>query len=277
MIKSVGITIPCVAGPYTNISAKLTLTKGSIEKTDGAALVDWPLRPLPGPASISSSSANNDSGVFELNFRDERYLPFEGAGAISEWLLELPANLRSFNYDTISDVLLHISYTAQEGNRVLAEEDLIDLVKGYAANNVFYRLVSLRYDFPDILHKLFSQNNQVANFELTPAHFPYLLSSKKLTIVAGCKVYVKPKPERVALVSSSAQVKINGVPVFWSDPDNIPPAAVDASKVDRIKGGAVALALTDSPVGLWTIDAGNGGIEKDSTEDVLILFKYKTS
>jgi Tc toxin complex TcA C-terminal TcB-binding domain len=33
--------------------------------------------------SIATSSAQNDSGMFELNFRDERYLPFEGAGAIS--------------------------------------------------------------------------------------------------------------------------------------------------------------------------------------------------
>jgi len=28
-------------------------------------------------------------GMPKLNFRDERYLPFEGAGAISTWQLEL--------------------------------------------------------------------------------------------------------------------------------------------------------------------------------------------
>ena len=33
--------------------------------------------------SIVTSHGQNDSGLFELNFRDERYLPFEGAGAIS--------------------------------------------------------------------------------------------------------------------------------------------------------------------------------------------------
>ena len=43
--------------------------------------------------AIAASSAQNDSGVFELNFRDERYLPFEGAGAISEWSLELFTDL----------------------------------------------------------------------------------------------------------------------------------------------------------------------------------------
>lgn len=275
-IKWVRLTIPCVAGPYTNISAKLTLKKGSIEKTDGAALVD--LLPLPDPASISSSSANNDAGVFDLNFRDERYLPFEGAGAISEWLLELPASIRSFNYDTISDVLLHISYTAEEGDRQAAETALATLVEAYAADPGFYRLISLRYDFPDTMHKLFSQDNQVANFELTPAHFPYLLSSKDLTIVPGCKVYVKPKSKSAAFVTGSVKVAINNIskPVVWTDPaNNIPTVAADAAKVDRIKGGAVA--LTGNPVGIWTIDAGDGGLDKDSTEDVLILVKYKTA
>ena len=80
--------------------------------------------------AIAASTAQNDSGVFELNFRDERYLPFEGAGAISEWSLELfndppannpdPANpdfgrpLRQFDYSTITDVVLHVKYTARE-------------------------------------------------------------------------------------------------------------------------------------------------------------------
>lgn len=269
-IKSVRITIPCVAGPYTNIGAKLTLQKHSIEMVDGDGIGTPQVAQA---ASISSSTANNDSGVFELNFRDERYLPFEGAGAISEWKLELPANLRSFNYDTISDVLLHISYTAQEGNRVLAEKDLIHLVKGFAANNVFYRLVSLRYDFPDTLHKLFSQNNQTASFELTPAHFPYLLSSNSLTIV-GCNVYLKPKPNKAAVVPTAGQVMINSVAVVWSGSDDIPTVTADPAKVDRIKGGAVTLSA--SPVRIWTINAGAGGIDKDTTEDVLILFKYKT-
>jgi hypothetical protein len=270
-IKSVRISIPCVAGPYTNISAKLTLTKGSVEREDGSALVELPLT---GPASISSSTANSDAGMFELNFRDERYLPFEGAGAISEWLLELPASVRSFNYDTISDVLLHINYTAQEGDRQAGENGLATLVTTYAASPGFSRLVSLRHDFPDALHKLFSQDNQVASFELMPAHFPYLLSSKSLTLLPGCKVYVKPKSKRTASVPGSAQVTINGVAVTWSGSDDIPADAADTAKVDWIKGGTVE--LTGSPVKTWTIDAGDGGIEKDSTEDVLILFNYKT-
>ena len=59
-------------------------------------------------ASIAVSTGQNDSGTFELNFRDERYIPFEGAGAISKWRLELPSDFRQFDYDTISDAILHL-------------------------------------------------------------------------------------------------------------------------------------------------------------------------
>ena len=35
---------------------------------------------------------------------DERFLPFEGAGVISKWRLELPGQYPQFDYSTISDV-----------------------------------------------------------------------------------------------------------------------------------------------------------------------------
>lgn len=37
---------------------------------------------------------------------DERYLPFEGAGAISSWQFELPAVYRQFDYSTLDDLAL---------------------------------------------------------------------------------------------------------------------------------------------------------------------------
>jgi len=50
--------------------------------------------------AIATSNAQNDSGVFELSFRDERYVPFEVAGlAHSEWSLELFSDLPSNNPD----------------------------------------------------------------------------------------------------------------------------------------------------------------------------------
>lgn len=270
IIKSVRITIPCVAGQYTNISARLTLRKGSIEPEDKAPVEELLVAKN---TSISASSANNDGGVFDLNFRDERYLPFEGAGVISEWLLELPAHIRAFNYDTISDVLLHISYSAYEGNREDAENALSSLVTTYAATDGFYRLISLRYEFPEALYKLFSQAAQTTSFDLTTAHFPFLLSTKTLSMFTNTtRVYVKPKKDTAASVPGT--VKINGNnTVDWSDNTNNIPAG--AAVADQLKCGIVN--LNGSPVKTWTINAGNNGIDKDNTEDILILIKYKAT
>jgi Tc toxin complex TcA C-terminal TcB-binding domain len=66
-------------------------------------------------ASIAVSTGQNDSGVFELNFRDERYIPFEGAGVISKWRIELPDTFHEFDYDSITDVVMHLRYTALDG------------------------------------------------------------------------------------------------------------------------------------------------------------------
>ncbi|MCK4517598.1 hypothetical protein KAT92_02395, partial [Candidatus Babeliales bacterium] len=122
-IKSVSLTIPCVTGPYTNVSCKLTLLSNRIRKKTTTASGGYAYIGIEdtrfthnvlGIQSIATSGAQNDSGMFELNFRDERYLPFEGAGVISSWRLELPEGFRQFDYDTISDVIIHINYTARE-------------------------------------------------------------------------------------------------------------------------------------------------------------------
>src|SRR5262249_42566749 len=93
-IKSVSLTIPCVIGPYTSVNCTLTLlsNKARIKRVVGdsyAEKVDEDdnrfVTNFAAIQSIVTSHAQNDGGLFELNFRDERYLPLEGAGAISRW------------------------------------------------------------------------------------------------------------------------------------------------------------------------------------------------
>lgn len=60
---------------------------------DGSPADDLRFRDLRVPVqAIATSGAQSDAGLFELNFRDDRYLPFEGAGAISRWRIELVGN-----------------------------------------------------------------------------------------------------------------------------------------------------------------------------------------
>src|SRR5258708_19837042 len=130
-IKSVAMSIPCVTGPYSGVNSRLSLLKSTIRKSpvlfqqsyvrstdeDDPRFDDY-FGSLP---SVVTSSGQNDSGMFEANLHDERYLYFEYAGAISNWFIELPDTFKPFDYSTISDVILHIRYTAREGGRPLRE------------------------------------------------------------------------------------------------------------------------------------------------------------
>ena len=153
-IKSVSISIPAVTGPYTGISGTLTLLKSQLrEKSMVAggnymAEDNYLINHLP-VESIAISSGQNDSGLFELNFRDERYLPFEGAGAISEWRLVLPEKYRAFNYDTISDVVIHIHYTARDGGSSLANaaNTALEKIIADSEESGLVQLFSLKRDF----------------------------------------------------------------------------------------------------------------------------------
>lgn len=158
-IKSVAVSLPCVTGPYTNVNCTLSLEKSSIRiNTDVAngyarkGPDDPRFNDYYGTLqTIVTSSSQSDSGLFETNLKDERYLPFEGAGvAGSQWQLSLPSDIRQFDFDTITDVIIHVRYTAREGGDVMrgsAVQNLQTLIdKAQTVGSV--RLLSVRQEFP---------------------------------------------------------------------------------------------------------------------------------
>jgi len=109
--------------------------------------------------AIAASSAQNDSGNFELTLRDERYLPFEGAGATSNWQLQLPS-FAQFDYKTIADVILTIRYTSCDGGLLLRKAaaesvaDFVATIEGYSQSQGLMTLFDLRSDFASEWAKL---------------------------------------------------------------------------------------------------------------------------
>jgi Tc toxin complex TcA C-terminal TcB-binding domain/Neuraminidase-like domain/Salmonella virulence plasmid 28.1kDa A protein len=135
-LKTVGLSIPCVAGPYSTVACTLTLTSNHLRKIPTPAnpytrdlTIDDPRfrDEVAAIQSIATSNGQNDHGMFELNFRDERYLPFEGAGAISSWHIKLNKDFRQFDFSTISDVIIHLNYTAREGGELLRAKAVADV------------------------------------------------------------------------------------------------------------------------------------------------------
>lgn len=125
-IKMVSVALPGVTGPHVNVGCTLMLESSKIRYS-----------PLATPSyaegqddgrfsyrvgkveQVATSSGQDSTGMFESNINDPRYLPFEGAGAISTWKIDIPGELRQFDYRTIADVVLTIQYTAREGGSAL--------------------------------------------------------------------------------------------------------------------------------------------------------------
>lgn len=271
LIKTVKLTIPCVSGPYTNVSAKLTLLKGEVEAEDKAELTEL----LVGKnTSIVTSSGVNDAGMFQFSFLDERRLPFEGAGAISEWRLELPSKIRAFNYNTISDVIMQISYTALDGDRAFAEDELAGMIGDYAATHGMFRLLSLKHEFPFAFHKLLHPAEgqpQAADFTLENAHFPYIFNGQDITLSAT-KIYLKPVAD--AEIAPPPGARANAANIVWSAAEDIAHPAM-AGNTGKIRGGTAA--LNGNALKTWTLDMGMDGLDPDALEDVLILVKYNVA
>ncbi len=152
--------------------------------------------------SIVTSSAQNDSGLFEANMRDERYLPFEGQGAISAWRIQLPKQFRSFDYATIADVILHVRYTARDGGDALGRQvttELSSAVNQFAQSDGkqgLARIFSLRHEFPTewqrFLNPVDTADGQALELRLTQDRFPFLFRGRTIGI-AGADLFLKFK------------------------------------------------------------------------------------
>ncbi len=207
-IESLGITIPCVVGPYTSINCTLTMASNKIrfdntaaDKTDYVKDSHY-VTNFAAAESIVTSSGQNDSGLFVLNFNDERYLPFEGAGVISTWQLSMPQDTNAFDFETITDVIFNLKYTARDGGeslRSVARAAAIlppgstpgatpdaTVLSPLQQQTTLARAFSLRHEFPsewyNFLHPPDSVPDQTMTINLAQERFPFRYRGKKIQI-----------------------------------------------------------------------------------------------
>jgi hypothetical protein len=195
-----------VAGPYASVNCTLTLLKSSIRKT--AIIGDQYGRidanddrfsdHFGSLQSIVTSSAQNDSGMFESNLRDERYLPFENSGVISEWQLQLPADPSKkdpmqFDYNSISDVILHIRYSAREGGGLLRNVSIANLKELISDGSTTgsTRLFSIKEEFTSEWATFVSDsgNEPKLKIQLKSEHYPFWTTGMGNRTVRDAKLF----------------------------------------------------------------------------------------
>jgi hypothetical protein len=290
-IKSVSISIPCIAGPYTTVACTLTLVKNSLRINSTLLNGKYPrdttkndlrfIDNLGSIQSVATSSAQNDSGLFELNFRDERYLPFEGVGAISSWQLKLNSQFRQFDFKSISDVIIHFKYTARDGGTELgdvASANLLSQINTLALseNKIgLFRVFSAKQEFPNNWYRFLNPTNPVDDqamlFELSNDRFPFFaqdwtIKSDRLEIVA-----------KVTQPNSSDYKAIMVPPFSTSDIITLTQDSLFGNLHHGVK------SMSAVPIGNWTLKVQKAGaadyksLGPDEIEDILLVVHYKKS
>ncbi len=204
-IKTVSVTIPCVTGPYTSVNCTLTLLNSSLRVDSTAStLADYNsdahfISNYAATQSIVTSTAQSDSGLFPASGNDPRYLPFEGAGAISTWLIELPLDCNPWNVtDSMTDFLLTVCYTSMPGSD--AQRDFARQAaampprpaQAYSGSTTAFaspqtplqRMFSLRHEFPTEWYRFLNPPPGAASQSMSIClgndRFPYPYRGAKL-------------------------------------------------------------------------------------------------
>jgi len=295
-IKHIAVTLPGVVGPYTAVSLKLTLLNNSVRVDNTAGSVDgYPRRKDSTGAPTSdnrfldnvsamqfmvTSNGVNDNGLFELNLRDERYVPFERGGAISTWRVEATSVYAQFDPESISDLIIHFSYTARDGGAALqsvAAQSIQKKLAGAMATPglILMRAFSAKRDFPTQWYKF-----------LNPVK-PTDLQELDLNITKRLPFFAQDKSIKITSVVTLADVPANG------DSANDPLATLYMSGT-KLKnsllnfgpnpqfGDTVQYSVTNcrDAAGVWKITNGTvaapaaGPIQPGDINDLIVIFYY---
>ena len=150
------------------------------------------------PQKIVLGNAQDDPGLFLTaitnNLSDQRYLPFENAGAISSWHLEMPAANNEIDLTAVGDVVLHLYYTA------LSDDGLKGIVQQKNAADqpaVGVRVFSARNDFGaawDVFLAPPPGADQAMLLSVNPSMFPPWTRGKTITVVGLAVLAIGGKP-----------------------------------------------------------------------------------
>ena len=192
-IKNVSLSLPCVAGPHTAVHARLTLLHSEVRRSASAAGAypratagdnredtrfadDYALA-----ETVVTSGTVEAPGVWEQALGGDRRMPYEGRGAISTWRLELPAEFPAFEYESITDAILTMRYSARDGDTQLRDAAVSALVAATAnaAATPHALLISLHQDFPTQWSRLTASDDdqRTQKIDVARNRLPYFVNA----------------------------------------------------------------------------------------------------
>ncbi|HEX5151234.1 MAG TPA: hypothetical protein VFW07_07280 [Parafilimonas sp.] len=214
---SVNFTFPMITGPYTNMSALVTLQHNYIRiKADGGKDVksfemkdasdnrfvenNTPFKEIIVSTGMNDQGYNLDSSATANEVYQQQYHPFVHAGFISEWNIDLNSKTKDFDYseinwDTLADVIISgvVNVEVDNGEYKNKAETYLTSLFAQVLGQPLMLFVDIKRDFSNELYKFKSDNaaQQVA-LTLNISRFPYLAQNKKITIT-GFQIITKDR------------------------------------------------------------------------------------
>ncbi|MBO3748340.1 hypothetical protein J5X84_19880 [Streptosporangiaceae bacterium NEAU-GS5] len=178
-IRTVGIAFVSADGTALPVNAMLSqITHHTVLSADPKA-VQYLLTPTgTPPTSVRSDwrtgreialsqppEGFENNGLFELRYDDDRYLPFEGTGAVSTWRLTLPGLRSSDRPAELYDAKITLRYEADHGGDTFAAS-----VRGMLQPYDTARFIDVAAEFPEEWEEF----TDTLTLEVTPDMLPDL-------------------------------------------------------------------------------------------------------
>jgi Tc toxin complex TcA C-terminal TcB-binding domain/Neuraminidase-like domain/Salmonella virulence plasmid 28.1kDa A protein len=301
-LRSVALTVPCVNSPFTGLNATLTLGQSAVRTAPpSAGYQPWTWSNL-GPnndpnlafsnsvVTIATSTGQGDDGLFDRNPRDERWLPFEGQGAICQLNLQLDPRDNNIDLSTITDVIFDIRYSARAGGDTNAVRAAL------VPSSPRTILVSVRTAFPSYYYSFFNPSDatatqQTLTLPLTTQVFPYSnLGTPTITDITAIMALETPlsPAEKAALSGMAIQGTFGPATGATQNvtfgpataPDGGVVAALTTSDVQVAVGtatGAFVLTIPSAniPPTLQAAGTSPATFNDAAIEDIVLLITYE--
>lgn len=282
-------------GKFDNIKATLTMVSNQVRvKTDvTSGYPEGPVGADPrfiynyaaNSQSIVMGNAQDDPGLFisaiASNIADQRYLPFENAGAISSWHLEMLQINNEVDLSTVGDVVLHLYYTALDGgdglksavqannlaNRPTSGIKIFSAVNDFAAPSP-----TVANPYPQTPWQVFLTTGatQKLILSISPQKFPPWTRGKTITVTSLTLLAVAWPPTTFVLVPQAP----------------LPTAPITMTPVAGVTEPNVVSATIPTPGTLpatWTFEMQQQGaadfqsLTKNMISDVVLVVSYDAS
>ena len=149
-ITTVDVTLPAVMAPYQDARLLLTQLTSTTAVKPVVTSLDYLYAPdaTRVPLDVKLNLRNSQqiavsTGIDDLGLHtqmDERYLPFEGTGAVSRWRFELPMgkdHTQTALCESLTDIIIRVRYLAFAGNTAYTQAVIEKLTAARANARLF--------------------------------------------------------------------------------------------------------------------------------------------